>query len=331
MRRAFALLLAVVVLPLVLACGEGERSRIAFHSTRDGGLNVYAMNADGSGVKRLTNNSALGSHPSWSPDGRLIAFVSPHDDPTNPQDERHFGLNISVMNADGLAQTRLTDNWARDIDPSWSPDGKRIAFASDRDGNWQIYVMNVDGTGPIRLSDDPAVEEYAHGSLDGRRDTGVPRLTDGPAGNDNPSWSPDGRRIVFVSYRDEGSEVYVMNADGSDQTRLTDNSAREMRPVWSPDGRRIAFNSDRDGNWEVYVMNADGSDQTRLTDNPAWDISPIWSPNGQRIAFSSDRDDPDPNDNNRIGNIYVMNADGSRIRRLTDSSASDYASSWLGN
>ena len=78
-------------------------------------------------------------------------------------------------------------------------------------------------------------------------------------------------------------------------------------------------------------MNADGSGQMRLTDNPASDISPIWSPDGRRIAFSSDRDDPDPNDDVRIGSIYVMNADGSDLTCLTDSSASDYASSWSPN
>ncbi len=304
MRQAIAVLFALVVFPLALACGEQGQSRIAFHSTRDGNWEVYVMNADGSGQTRLTDNPAADSAASWSPDGQRIAFVSDRDDPDPSDDDRIS--DIYLMNADGSGQTRLTDSSAWETRPRWSPDGRRIAFFSYRDGKTEIYVMNADGSEQTRL-------------------------TDNQAGNVWPSWSPDGRRIVFVSYRDESSDVYVMNADGSGQTRLTDNSAMEMRPVWSPDGGRIAFNSDRKGNWEVYVMNADGTGQMRLTDNQASDISPIWSPNGRRIAFSSDRDDPDPNDGNRIVNIYVMNADGSGQMRLTDSSASDYAVSWSPN
>ncbi len=301
MRRAIAVLIALFVLPVTLACGEREQPRIAFHSNRDDNWEIYVMNADGTGQTRLTDNPAADSAASWSPDGQRIAFVSDRNDPDRNDDVRIS--DIYLMNADGSVQTRLTDSSAWDTRPRWSPDGRRIAFFSYRDGKTEIYVMNADGS-----------EQH--------------RLTDNQAGNAWPSWSPDGRRIVFVSYRDESSEVYVINVDGSGQTRLTDNPAMEMRPSWSPDGRRIAFNSDRDGNWEVYVMNADGSGQTRLTDNPGSDISPIWSPNGRRIAFSSDRDDPDPIDGIRIWSIYAMNADGSGQTRLTDSMASDSSPDW---
>ncbi len=139
MRRAIAVLFAVVVLPFALACGEREQSRIAFHSTRDEGLNVYVMNADGSVTTRLTDSN-LGAYPSWSPDGRLIAFVAPDEDPYS-SDDRHedrIVWNIYIMNADGSGVTRLTDNSARDTDPSWSPDGKHVVFASEISGNWHI-------------------------------------------------------------------------------------------------------------------------------------------------------------------------------------------------
>ena len=161
--------------------------------------------------------------------------------------------------------------------------------------------------------------------------SGQIRLTDNSAGDAEPSWSPDGRRIAFQSNRDENAEIYVMNADGSRQTRLTNEAANDRFPSWSPDGQRIAFYSYRDENWEIYVMNADGSGQTRLTDNPARDIRPSWSPDGRHIAFSSDRDDPDPDDNDRIMSIYVMNVDGSDETRLTDNSATDHASDWSPN
>ena len=110
------------------------------------------------------------------------------------------------------------------------------------------------------------------------------RLTDDPAGDLWPTWSPDGSKIAFVSDRDGNAAIYVMNADGSDQTNLTDTPALDIDPAWSPDGSRIAFVSYRDGNYEVYVMNADGSDQTNLTNNTADDSDPAWSPDDAQIA-----------------------------------------------
>jgi Tol biopolymer transport system component len=135
-----------------------------------------------------------------------------------------------------------------------------------------------------------------------------------------PSWSPDGTRISFHSHRDNNREVYVMNADGSNQTRLTDNPASDAGASWSPDGQKIAFVSDRDGNFEIYTMNADGSNQTRITDNPSSDRFPSWSPDTSRIVFHTNRD------KNR--DIYTMNADGSGLSRLTDNPAADTLPSW---
>ena len=267
--------------------------KIAFTSYRDGNWEIYVMNADGSEQTRLTYNDANDYFPAWSPDGRRIAFHSYRDG----------NWEIYVMNADGSEQTRLTYNDANDYFPAWSPDGRRIAFHSDRDSNIEIYTMNADGSG-------------------------LTRLTDNDANDYSPAWSPDGRRIAFHSYRDGNYEIYVMNADGSGLTRLTDNDANDYSPAWSPDGRRIAFVSRRDGNSEIYAMNPDGSGQTRLTDNDAWDLYPAWSPDGRRIAFHSYRDDPDPGDDDRLRNIYVMNADGSRQTRLTDNDADDCCPDW---
>ncbi len=137
----------------------------------------------------------------------------------------------------------------------------------------------------------------------------------------SPSWSPDGTRIVFTSGKDEqNSDIYIMNADGSNPTRLTDNPASDRSPSWSPDGQKIAFSSNKDGNLEIYVMDTDGSNQTRLMDNPANDTDPSWSPDCSRIIFGSNRD----------GNweIYSMNADGSNQSRMTDNSVGDGSPSW---
>ena len=148
------------------------------------------------------------------------------------------GLNVAdravVVAPKPAPATRLTFDDAFDSSPAWSPDGRRIAFESERDGNDEIYVMNADGSGVARLT--------VNDAIDG-----------------SPAWSPDGQRIAFDSLRDDNFEVYLMNADGSGVTRLTNNDARDWHPVWSPDGRRIAFESNRDGNAEIYLMNPDGS------------------------------------------------------------------------
>jgi Tol biopolymer transport system component len=269
--------------------------------------------------------------PPTSGEGR-IAFVSSRDG----NDE------VYVMNADGGAVTRLTYNVAWEADPSWSPDGARIAFGSDRDArysNFEIYVMSADGSGQANLSNDPAWDTYPSWSPDGRRivfvsdrdgnseihvmnadGSGQTNLTNDPAWDTCPSWSPTGTRIAFVSNRDGENEIYVINADGGEQTNMTQNPAWDFDPCWSPDGRRVAFTSERDGNREIYVMNADGAGVIRLTNNLASDEQPSWSPDGSRIAFVSDRD----------GNseIYVMNADGSVVTRLTNNPASDGQPSW---
>ncbi len=171
--------------------------------------------------------------------------------------------NIWVMNADGSGQTRLTESGGFDKEPSWSPDGTQIVFASDRESDsmiTDIYVMNADGSGQTRLTES--------------------------GGSDyQPSWSPDGTQLIFASDRESDSyidDIWVMDADGSNQTRLTESGGYDYQPSWSPDGTQIVFASDRESDFyieDIYVMNADGSDQTRVTESggyvPFW--SPVWT------------------------------------------------------
>jgi PKD repeat protein len=136
---------------------------------------------------------------------------------------------------------------------------------------------------------------------------------------------PDSSRIVFETERDGNSEIYVMNADGSNAQNFTNNPARDTDPAWSPNGGQIAFVSDRDGfgYTQVYTMNADGSGVTRISDTAARDSAPAWSPNGNQIAFVSERDG--------LPQIYVMNSDGSAVTGVSDGNGDDYAPAWSPN
>jgi Tol biopolymer transport system component len=210
--------------------------RIAFGSERKGMVDIYVMNADGNGQRRLTRGRQLESSLAWSPDGRMIAFVEAPFSRGAPRRQEIF-----VVNAEGGDRRML----ARGSGPVWSPDGKKIAFRSGREGSGEIYVVNADGSG-------------------------LRRLTRNPASDGGPMWSPDGRKILFQRFRGGNSDIYVMNADGGGQRNLTPEVrpariARDSSPTWSPDGRRIAFVSERDNTREIYVMNADGSRKRNLT------------------------------------------------------------------
>jgi Tol biopolymer transport system component len=277
--------------------------RIAFTSYRDGQGEIYSMNADGTGQTRLTTTSGgTAWEPAWSPDGAKIAF------------SRITGTvgDVFVVNPDGSGLTNLT-NSGQETEPAWSHDGQRLAFTSARDDNnsdlgTEIYLMNSDGTNQTRL--------------------------DGPGLDDSEAaWSPDDSKIAFSagqSDADQANQVYVMNSDGSGKVQLTTGSARNTHPAWSPDGSKIAFASDRDGHLEIYVMNADGTNQTRLTVTPGTpgghSRNPAWSPDGSKIAFAQATSGPIsgffPLD------IYVMNADGTGVVRLTTADGPDFWPTW---
>ncbi len=172
----------------------------------------------------------------------------------------------------------------------------KIVFASDRDGDFEIYVMDTDGGGQTRLTETSGEDYY-------------------------PAWSPDGSKLAFVSTRDGNAEIYVMNADGTGQTRLTNETASDLAPVWTRDGSQIGFVTNRDGNDEIYLMNADGSNQTNLTSHPADDSSFSFSPNGLMIAFSSNREGSQ-------FEIFTMGSAGGNVARLTNSVGDDVSPSW---
>jgi len=273
-----------------VSCAPPLTGRLAFETARTGDFEVFSMNPDGTDVVNLSQNPAADFEPDWSPDGTRIAFVSDRDG----NDE------IYVMNADGTGQLRLTSSTAADGNPDWSPDGTSIAFASDRDGNLEIYAMSADGSSVVRLTTDIAADDHPAWSPDGSRiafqteratSGGVEvfvmdanganpvNLSSNAADFDGrPAWSPDGTRIAFTSTRDDGDfEIYVMNADGSEQERITESDDIDSYPEWSPDGGFVAFRSDRVGNAEVFVMLADGTVPVNRSNDPATDCHPSWT------------------------------------------------------
>ena len=246
------------------------------------------------------------------------------------------GSNIADLNTTNNTATATTIVLAPS--PRLGPSGK-IAFSTNRDGDFEIYSMNQDGSGQTNITNNPAHDCNPNWSSDGSKiafqsdrdgnleiyvinaDGSNPtRLTTDTSSDYAPAWSPDGTKIAFQSFRDGTSQIYVMNSDGSNQTRLTNHAGYDYFPIWSPLGNKIGFSSTRDGNLEIYVMNIDGSGQTRITNNSFVDHWAAWSPDGSKFAFITDRD----------GNfeVYVMNVDGTNPVNLSNNSATEFYPAW---
>ena len=236
---------------------------------------IFVAAADGAEEVQLTADPNRDLCPAFAPDGTAIVFCS----------DRSGAFEIWMMNSDGTDQRQITRTGGRMLFPKVSPDGTAIAFsgaltADAPDEESDIWLVDVDGTGLTQLTSAPGSDAYV-------------------------TWSPDGEHIAWVSYRSGTSEIWVMNADGTNPRALTaDGTPKDQLPDWSPDGSLIAYAAGGD----IVVMNSDGTDPHTITTDPADDFGPAWSPDSTQIAFVSTRDDPQQH--------YVIDVDGTDEHKL---------------
>lgn len=277
--------------------------RITFSAGAPHGEDVYIINADGSGLTQVTTDPAADFDPSWSPDSQGIAY---RHQPRDDESTEIYIIGADGSNPQNLTNNEGVADWG----PAWSPDGAHIAFNSSRDlrGRLRGYLMNTDGSQVTLISEDAWIE-YPTWSPDGSRlafmaqtpegtnnyeiwiinvdGTGLTRLTDSPGSDGWPSWSPDGTQIVFSSVRDDCQysdaddckstgdigpfhTLYVMNADGSEQTLLSD--AWGQFSDWSPDGEYIVF----DGLNGPMIIRPDGTGLTSIPTGLGYCGFPDW-------------------------------------------------------
>ena len=286
-----------------------DARRLIFQSTRDGRTcdQQYVMNIDGSGLRRVSNGGGKTTCGYFMNGDRRILFASSHalekDCPPRPDASKGYvwrldPFDIYTANSDGSKLRRLTRFGVYTAEGVLSPDGKKLVFTSLKDGDLDIYVMNIDGSG-------------------------LRRLTNQLGYDGGPWWSPDGKKVVYRAYhpraesevraykdllsqrlvRPNKMDLWIMNADGSDQRQITHLGAASFGPSWTVDGAKIIFSSNHHtdpklGNFDLFLINPDGSGLEQITTAATFDGFPMFSPDGTRLVWASNRHAANPHETN---------------------------------
>ena len=236
---------------------------------------VYISDYDGANPRRITVGRQLNNSPTWSPDGRAIAYTSWRSG--------FMDIYVSRIYEGTMATPTKGSASSQNFLPMYSPDGSKLAFTSNRDGNAEIYVMNVDGSGLRRLTNHPAIDV-------------------------TPTWSPTGTQIAFTSERSGAPAIWVVDADGLNLRRLS--FEHSDRATWSPAPfNEIAFAARTGPGYDIKVLNIASGNITQITFGEGSNESPAWAPNGRHLAFTS----------TRAGRtqVFTVDRDGRNVRQIT--------------
>ncbi|HXC50425.1 MAG TPA: DPP IV N-terminal domain-containing protein [Candidatus Limnocylindrales bacterium] len=282
-RILCAILLSELLLPVAAARAVVPRQNglLTFSRLDPGDLSgqvAIAAAEENAEVSIVTSVGTLNGDSAWSPDGACVVFYSNRDG---------GDAELYAMSASGDDQTRLTVYPAFDYWGVFSPDGTRLVFVSDRDGEYELYLFDLANGATRQLTKNDAIDFV-------------------------PAWSPDGAKIAFSSNRDGDYEIYVMNADGTSPTRLTESPGMDIYPDWSPDNDRIAFATERSGavGRDLWIMDVDGNNERSLVSLNGNQSEPAFSPDGTLIAFSSDTHIFLASSTDGSGLVQVTNDDG---------------------
>jgi TolB protein len=254
-------------------------TELTFVSDRNGGKEIFLMDADGDRQRPITANQSINGFPSWSPDRNSIVFTSYR--------HRNRPALFVATRGRGRPERLLTR-----LDPDLSqyrgvfdPVGKRLAVVMTGGGPSEIYTVRPDSRKIRRITRNQSIDI-------------------------SPTWSPNGKRIAFASDRSGAPQIYVMDADGGNARRLTHNGSYNSAPAWSPDGKWIAYEMDVGGQFDIWLIDPEGEVNVPLITHRRSDEAPTWAPDSRKLSFSSNRGgEPD---------IYVIDVGGGKVRRLTE-------------
>ena len=318
MKRVKWILLAVVLVIVVIAVGVGifvyQRLNedvielepmdgdLAFVSDRDGSWDIFVVDPDGN----LRNVTAQGEGDDYlfnfTFSSEMIYFYTNRSDEFTPARVKPEGGEVQVMNWFEAGAKTLADGHL-DVDPNWAPDAQRIAWVKTRGLTNDICLASVADVNDFDC------------------------LTEKSGANNMLAWSPDGSRIVFVSDRTSKHSVFVVDVESGEQTQLSHDEGWDFQPVWSLDGAQILYLSNREddslvkGEFDMYVVAPDGTGEVQSFDGGTFKGDPTYSPSGTQVAYMSNEDG--------AWHIYVMDADGSNIRRITEGESNNLYPVWV--